>query len=175
MVYRYKPPSILTRLKWWLEDIKKLKRAKNRRYIRKTFSKPHMRAWAIIILCSMGAISTYYFDQVPRASASVIYCSYPYVIDGDTFSCGGMRIRLEGIDTPELPGHCKKGRECTPGDPYAARAELVRLTRSSVACTQSDIDHYGRIIGRCEANGKDISCSLLDSGHAVRRYGHIWC
>jgi micrococcal nuclease len=40
---------------------------------------------------------------------------------------------------------------------------------------QTDIDHYGRVIGRCEAGGKDLSCELLDSGHAVRRYGFILC
>ena len=97
------------------------------------------------------------------------------MIDGDTFDCGDERVRLAGIDTPEMPGHCKAGRRCTEGDPFAAQAHLSSLADGRVLCRQIDTDHYGRMIARCEAGGRDLSCAMLQSGHAVRRYGHISC
>ena len=55
-------------------------------------------------------------------------CTVAHVTDGDTFRCtDGTRVRLSAIDTPEMPGSCRPGRTCAPGNPYAARAELVRL------------------------------------------------
>lgn len=46
------------------------------------------------------------------------------VNDGDTIRCNGERVRLLGIDAPELPGHCRSGRDCAPGDRYASTAGL---------------------------------------------------
>ena len=46
------------------------------------------------------------------------------VVDGDTLHCDGGRIRLLGIDAPELPGHCAQGRDCAPGDPYESSRSL---------------------------------------------------
>ncbi len=52
--------------------------------------------------------------------------------DGDTIRCGNERIRLLGIDAPELPGHCREGRRCAPGDPYAATTSLRKAIAGSV-------------------------------------------
>jgi endonuclease YncB( thermonuclease family) len=104
-----------------------------------------------------------------------IVCSSPRIIDGDTFDCAGLRIRLAGIDTPEMPGHCRKGRACTPGDPAAARDELIRLTRSVVECRETNKDRYKRIVALCEVGGVDLSCAMIASGHAVARYAPIDC
>lgn len=174
----YKPPSLFTRFKWWLEGkyFYKRRRVKRRKLKWPPRMPKYARVWGIIIFCTAGAAYSYYLEEGGFTStAEQITCRSPYIIDGDTFDCGGTRIRLAGIDTPEMPGHCRRGRDCTAGDPYAARDFLQRLTRMSVTCKQTDIDHYGRVIGRCEAGGKDLSCELLDSGHAVRRYGFILC
>jgi len=110
------------------------------------------------------------------AAGSDLVCASPTVLDGDTIRCGGDRIRLAGIDSPELPGHCRPGRDCTPGDPYAATDNLKRIIGSSkLTCKQSDIDHYGRIVASCKAGEIDLSCQQLKDGQAVRRYGWIWC
>ena len=53
---------------------------------------------------------------IDAARAEPIACQTTRVIDGDTFDCDGTRIRMVGIDAPELPGHCRPGREGTPGD-----------------------------------------------------------
>jgi len=104
-----------------------------------------------------------------------ITCSRVSVIDGDTIDCGGTRIRLAGIDAPEMPGHCQAGRECTPGDPHASRAHLQHLAQGTVTCRRTDTDHYGRIVALCESAGRDLSCAMVSDGHAVRRYGNLRC
>ena len=106
---------------------------------------------------------------------TVIYCSRPYIIDGDTFSCGERRIRLASIDAPEMPGHCAAGRHCTPGDPYASKQYLISISRGTVTCHEVDTDHYGRTVARCDSGGKDLSCEMVASGHAVEMYGVLEC
>jgi endonuclease YncB( thermonuclease family) len=103
-------------------------------------------------------------------------CSSPRVVDGDTLRCGDMRVRLSGIDAPELEGHCNPGRTCTPGDGNASRARLEALVKgAAIECQQTDIDRYGRTVARCTANGRDLSCAQVHSGFAVRRYEPLSC
>lgn len=105
-----------------------------------------------------------------------LVCSSPTILDGDTFDCGTERVRLHGIDAPELEGHCRPGRQCTPGDPYASTANLERLAGGTeVQCRKIDTDVYGRTVARCNASGVDLSCAQIEGGFAVRRYGSIWC
>lgn len=103
-------------------------------------------------------------------------CASPEILDGDTFDCGGQRVRLAGIDAPELPGHCRRGRDCAPGDPFASMENLSRLMAwKTVSCRQTDTDHYGRTIARCTAGEVDLSCQQIADGHAIRRHDVIWC
>lgn len=103
-------------------------------------------------------------------------CTRLRVIDGDTFACGQQRVRLQGIDAPELAGHCRPGRRCTPGDGVASRAHLQQLVAwSRVECRQTDTDVYGRTVARCSAGRKDLSCAQVAAGQAVLRYAPITC
>lgn len=86
----------------------------------------------------------------------------PQAIDGDTFRYNGETIRLLGIDTPEMPGHCRVGRGCAPGDPFAARLALqTLLERGKLTILRVKKDRYGRTVAAVRANRVDISCSLL--------------
>ena len=133
-------------------------------------------AIALLALAAAIAGSGYFGRWATGDTGHEFTCSQPKILDGDTFDCGGTRIRLAGIDAPELPGHCRPGRDCTLGDPYASTENLRRLIGSSeVQCRQSDTDHYGRAIARCAAGDVDLSCGQLDHDQAIRRYGWIWC
>ena len=109
-------------------------------------------------------------------SGDTFSCSTVNVLDGDTFDCGSTRIRLQGIDAPELEGHCRPGRECAPGDPVASTENLRRLaTWNSVQCRKTDTDAYGRTVARCTAGKTDLSCAQIQGGYAIRRYALIMC
>ena len=112
------------------------------------------------------------------AAASGFACINPTHHDGDAIHCAGAdrSDRMFGIDAPEMPGACRAGRQCTPGDPFAARDHLAALTAGrSVTCEQVDTDHFGRRVVRCAADGKDLSCGMVAGGFAVERYGRLNC
>lgn len=90
------------------------------------------------------------------------------VVDGDTLRCGSERIRLLGIDAPEMPGHCRRGRRCVDGDPFASKAALTALTVSGTArIARRGRDRYGRTLARVRVNGVDVSDAQVRAGHAV--------
>jgi uncharacterized membrane protein YsdA (DUF1294 family) len=115
---------------------------------------------------------------IPLAAALVFACAAPEHHDGDAIRCQGQKrsMRLEAIDAPEMPGACRPGRQCTPGDPYAARDYLSSLTAGrEVECEDRGTDSYGRTLVRCLANGKDLGCAMVEGGYAVERYGRLNC
>lgn len=109
---------------------------------------------------------------------AIFLCLAPYVIDGDTLRCSrGPMVRLARIDAPEMPGHCRRGRRCAPGDPYEAKAALVRLiSRQTLRCSPvsanprggSSSDRYGRIVAYCTVNGRDLGEAMVFGGWARR-------
>jgi endonuclease YncB( thermonuclease family) len=140
---------------------------------------PRRKRWWLIIA---GVLGLLIFDQhafeslIPdKAAGTPIICNNPAVTDGDTFRCASIRIRLANIDAPEMAGHCREGRRCTPGNPIAAKDYLHSLSRGSVTCKPIEKDKYGRTVALCTANGKDLSCAMVSAGHAVERYGSLSC
>ncbi len=114
--------------------------------------------------------------SIDEATNDSFACPGAQVVDGDTLRCGAERVRLHGIDAPELPGHCRPGRDCVEGDPFASSDHLRDLAGgSALVCTRVDTDSYGRTVARCTADGVDLSCAQIEAGHAVRRYGFIRC
>lgn len=90
-------------------------------------------------------------------------------IDGDTFRIPGDRVhfRLAAIDAPELPGHCRVGRHCVAGNPYAARSALQSYLDQGVECTGASFDRYHRRLVNCTlSKGADIGALLINSGYA---------
>ena len=97
-------------------------------------------------------------------AALIIACTAPAVHDGDTLRCGAERVRLFGVDAPEVR------RGPAPAEPfaYAARDELIRLTRGRVGCRFIDRDRYGRFVGKCwSAATPDVNAALIRSGLAT--------
>ncbi len=114
-------------------------------------------------------------------AAALFVCAAPQAVDGDTLRCRGVGlVRLEAIDAPELPGHCRVDRACTPGNGAAARAALAALLRPGpVTCAPRARDKYGRLLARCTAPVKgqprDLSCAMVAGGYAVERYRRLKC
>lgn len=94
------------------------------------------------------------------------------VTDGDTIRCSGERIRLLGIDTPELPGHCRQGRDCVPGDPYASTLSLESALVGTIRINRAGQDRYGRTLATASSDEGDLSCWQLEHGQAA--YKPTW-
>lgn len=93
--------------------------------------------------------------------------------DGDTLNCASgagprNRLRLTGIDAPELPGHCAKSRKCAPGDPYASQRALQRFIGGrTVRYDDLGRDRYGRRIALAKVGNTNLNCYLVRNGYAV--------
>ena len=89
------------------------------------------------------------------------------VVDGDTLAIDHRRIRIRGIDAPELAQTCDRAGTTYPcGE--VARDALRALTRSApVSCIVSGRDRYGRDLAACRADGQDVGAALVRHGFAV--------
>lgn len=98
---------------------------------------------------------------LPILAAAVIACTAPTVHDGDTLRCGQDRVRLFGVDAPEV----RRGK--APAEPlaYDARDLLVQLTRGRVGCRVVATDRYGRHVARCWSSASpDLNAAMIRSG-----------
>lgn len=106
-------------------------------------------------------------------SAADMITGQAEVVDGDGLTIGPVRIRLHGIDAPELGQRCAERGGGTWQCDEAAAARLDDLIGgSAVSCEPLDRDAYGRIIARCTANGADLAAVLASEGRvwAFHRY-----
>jgi len=89
------------------------------------------------------------------------------VVDGDTLDVAGERVRLEGIDAPEMSQTCTGSGGTAWDCGLEARRELVRLTQGqTIACDRRGHDKYGRTLAICFVDGEDINGELVKSGLA---------
>lgn len=107
----------------------------------------------------------------------VILAGLVRVIDGDTIDVGAIRVRLFGIDAPEMSQTCRKKDAKDQGGLWRCgvwvRDELrKRISGRKAICENRGIDRYGRVIGVCRVDGQDIARELVRDGlaFAYRRY-----
>ena len=95
------------------------------------------------------------------------------VVDGDTIVIAGERIRLHGIDAPELKQTCKtrKGKDQLCGQ--LAKQALEKLVRGQdVICKGDKRDRYKRLIAVCYVGPFNINEQMVTDGWALayRKY-----
>lgn len=82
----------------------------------------------------------------------ILEAAFAIAIDGDTLKVGQERVRLWGINSPEL------------SSPYgrASKAELqAALAPGAVTCHVWTKDRYGRHVGMCFVQGQDVAWKLI--------------
>ena len=90
------------------------------------------------------------------------------VSDGDSLRSGRLKIRLHGIDAPELRQNCIAATGASWPCGKAARDAMVEIaTKAPLRCVLMDVDRYGRLIMRCHAGAVDIAEHLVARGLAL--------
>ena len=99
------------------------------------------------------------------------------VVDGDSFHLGGQKIRLLGVDAPEI-GSAMCAAEREKGE--AARERLRAILSSAPIRLTSDTrdrDQYGRLLRNARVDGRDVGETLIAEGLARKYRGRKepWC
>lgn len=93
------------------------------------------------------------------------------VVDGDTLTVRGERIRLHGIDAPELRQVCKDSWRA--GE--ASKAALQRLVSvGGLECQPVTKDRYGRTVATCSVRGEDVGAAMVRQGMAWAYTRYSW-
>jgi len=109
-------------------------------------------------------------DDLPFRLAGEIVVTR--VSDGDSLRSGPLKIRLHGIDAPELKQTCRAADGAVWSCGKASRAALAAMVENPLQCDLRDVDRYGRLVMRCMAGDQDIAEALVSQGLAMayRRY-----
>src|SRR5690606_38236098 len=94
------------------------------------------------------------------------------VIDGDTLEIDGRRIRLFGIDAPELSQSCERDGERWACGQASADELRVMIGAYQLSCTGDEEDTFGRLVAVCTVSGIDVGRQMVADGWATafRRY-----
>ena len=80
------------------------------------------------------------------------------VVDGDTIWVGGEKIRLSGVDAPEIAGTCGYERDLA----QRAKSRLSELlSKTPFLISRSGIDRYGRTLAAINLERGGTAGSVL--------------
>jgi len=112
--------------------------------------------------------------QTRSANADTVRLSgQARIVDGDTIRLNGKRIRILGMDAPELKQTCtaRDGTQWACGE--MARKYLISLlANATLVCKSSKRDIYARLLARCTLDGVDIGATMVRQGLAVSYYDY---
>jgi endonuclease YncB( thermonuclease family) len=92
-----------------------------------------------------------------------------HVADGDSIEIAGVRVRLEGIDAPELHQSCTdRGGQSWPCGRIATDELRAHLAGRELVCRPSGQDRYRRLLAVCTLpDGSDVNAWLVRQGWAL--------
>ena len=134
-----------------------------RRSLNHYFKKPSF----IGLLLVLFFCTQYYYENHPQWQ--IFNNNDVRVIDGDSISLGKLRIRLQGIDAPELKQECldiKSDKLYKCGE--VAKDYLIRLIdQQAIECTNEGLDRYQRQLSYCYVRDINLNQEMVKSGNAV--------
>ena len=136
------------------------------------------KAIILIIICSIFFILTYKdvrSEEIKEISGNA------QIVDGDTIKINAKKIRLYGIDAPEIKQMCKKPYLTifmfTFYEDYfcgekSTEALIKKINNQKITCKISGVDYFKRLIGECYKRKTNLNACLVLNGHAVafRKY-----
>ncbi|WP_408015543.1 thermonuclease family protein [Rhodovarius lipocyclicus] len=124
----------------------------------------------------------YMFRSLLGAATILVLAAAPasaqqraYAVDGDTLRVGRERVRIVGLDTPEMRGQCPRERAMA----RQARDRMAQLVAGGVRLSPSGRDRYGRMLAVVrDSRGRDVAQVMIREGlprpyEGGRRAG--WC
>lgn len=85
------------------------------------------------------------------------------IVDGDTLWVDGEKMRLVGVDTPEVDGRCHRERVLAQ---QATDLHLSLIQTGIVSIAREGQDRFGRTLVRIQTHAGPVGPTLLDHGLA---------
>lgn len=127
--------------------------------------------YAFLVMCGviLGVSGHIVWQMQPR-----VISGPARITDGDTIRIGRHRIRLVGINTPELPGNCRRFNVARGCVEKAASALHHEINGKIVSCVQVGRDRFARILAVCHVGDMEINAWLLQNclAHLPRNKRH---
>lgn len=112
--------------------------------------------------------------QDPAKRGDIFSGKLKSVYDGDTFRIFEgekvYKIRVWGIDAPELKQTCQKETE-TVACGKETKAALQKILEQGIVTCEYQATHRDRLVAICFVNGQDISANLIRQGLAIEDKG----
>ena len=126
---------------------------------------------AVMMMLSEATFATASYDLSGQVKVTK-------VSDGDSLRSGKLKIRIFGIDAPELKQQCQDQNGNVWSCGLAARQQLENLLDANklLHCELRDVDRYGRLVMQCFRGTVDIGAAMVRSGHALayRSFSHLY-
>jgi endonuclease YncB( thermonuclease family) len=124
-------------------------------------------------MSGLGLLAVVMVVVATSSTASALTGKVTAIHDGDTFSIGHTKIRVFGIDAPELHQQCRLDAIYNPGPSPCvpcgeqARDKLAGLVLGKEVICIDRGKSYDRIVGECSVGKIQIGPWMLSSGQAV--------
>lgn len=89
------------------------------------------------------------------------------VVDGDTLLMNGERLRLAGIDAPELDQTCQQGSLVIACGTNSQKFLAAHVEHQPLGCLIHFRDTVGRLVATCYAEDFEVNGTLIARGQAV--------
>ncbi|MGU3576432.1 thermonuclease family protein [Brucellaceae bacterium C25G] len=94
------------------------------------------------------------------------------VIDGDTLVLEDNRIRLKGIDAPEIKQSCNiQGHDIACGI-VAKQALQQKISNKTIHCNSEAVDQYKRFLAICYLDDVSLNQWMVEEGQAISYYDY---
>ena len=122
-----------------------------------------------VLLAAMMVAAWFYGVWTDQRQPVPIVGQKIYVVDGDSFVVGARKLRLDGIDAPELKQTCKDSQNVEWPCGRVSRAALEKLLlEPGLSCVAEAQDLYARSVATCRSTSTpDIAAAQVGDGMAV--------
>lgn len=90
-----------------------------------------------------------------------------HAADGDSLVIGDTRIRLYGIDAPELSQQCQRGGTNWACGERAKLALQDMVADRPVTCVPQSTDKHGRVVAVCSDQYGEVNVAMVELGWAT--------
>jgi endonuclease YncB( thermonuclease family) len=123
-----------------------------------------VRSWAVMLLLFAVMVAAIVYLEIRPGET---FSGKARAVDGDSLELGDRRVRLYGIDAPELRQTCEKADGTTQCGQRAYAELKFIISGKHVECEGFGFDRYDRTLARCRAGETDLGSAMVRAGWAI--------